>query len=448
MNWKLAFDEYKESETTKHVHRIHPYKGKFIPQLVEYFLNQKTDDFKKDVIFKSNDVVLDPFCGSGTTLVQSNEMSINAVGIDVSKFNAQICNVKLTNIKKKEIERFAKLIEDEIDSDKDGIYGRTIDNEMSKIIHDFNDKYFPSNYKRKIATGKINESEYSKTHEMKFMKIYDEYQKNNKIKNQKAENNFMSKWYLSTTLSEINAANKKINEINNDEIKNIMNLILSRTIRSCRATSHYDLTTLKEVKKTPYYCHKHGKICKPIYSILKWWKRYSKDTANRIDSFQNIKTNTEQFCIAGDSQTIDILKELPEGKLLSKIKKDKINGIFSSPPYIGLINYHEQHAYAYELFNMKRKDHEEIGILEKGTSAKAKEEYIKGISNTLINSKKFMIDNFNVLLVANDKFNLYPEIAKRSNMKIIAKYKRPVLNRAESSKTAYTEIIFHLKPIN
>ena len=35
LNWALSFDQYKESETTKHVHRLHPYKGKFIPQLVE-----------------------------------------------------------------------------------------------------------------------------------------------------------------------------------------------------------------------------------------------------------------------------------------------------------------------------------------------------------------------------------------------------------------------------
>lgn len=39
LNWTLSFDHVKEAETTKHVHRLHPYKGKFIPQLVEYFLD-------------------------------------------------------------------------------------------------------------------------------------------------------------------------------------------------------------------------------------------------------------------------------------------------------------------------------------------------------------------------------------------------------------------------
>lgn len=95
LNWSLSFDNYKEAETTKHVHRLHPYKGKFIPQLVEYFLDDHTDKFKTEVYFQKGDIVLDPFCGSGTTLVQANELGIHAVGIDISEFNALISNSKI-----------------------------------------------------------------------------------------------------------------------------------------------------------------------------------------------------------------------------------------------------------------------------------------------------------------------------------------------------------------
>ena len=48
INWHLSFSQYKEAERTKHVHRLHPYKGKFIPQLVEYFLDSHIDIFKKE----------------------------------------------------------------------------------------------------------------------------------------------------------------------------------------------------------------------------------------------------------------------------------------------------------------------------------------------------------------------------------------------------------------
>src|SRR4030042_704755 len=95
LNWALSFDQYTEAETTKHVHRLHPYKGKFIPQLVEYFLDSHTDDFKKEVYFKRDDIILDLFAGSGTSLVQASELGMHAVGIDVSSFNALISNVKI-----------------------------------------------------------------------------------------------------------------------------------------------------------------------------------------------------------------------------------------------------------------------------------------------------------------------------------------------------------------
>jgi hypothetical protein len=74
LNWALSFDHLREKDTTKHVHRLHPYKGKYIPQLVEYFIDSHTDDFKKEAYFKTGDIILDPFLGSGTTLVQASEI--------------------------------------------------------------------------------------------------------------------------------------------------------------------------------------------------------------------------------------------------------------------------------------------------------------------------------------------------------------------------------------
>ena len=97
LNWALSFDNLREIDTTKHVHRLHPYKGKFIPQLVQYFVDDHTDNFKKEVYFKTGNVILDPFSGSGTTLVQAQEMGIHSIGIDVSNFNCIMAEVKLLN---------------------------------------------------------------------------------------------------------------------------------------------------------------------------------------------------------------------------------------------------------------------------------------------------------------------------------------------------------------
>src|SRR4051812_50128334 len=53
-----------EHVRTRHVHRLHPYHGKFIPQLVEVLL---------DRYFTAGGHVLDPFAGPGATPGQALE---------------------------------------------------------------------------------------------------------------------------------------------------------------------------------------------------------------------------------------------------------------------------------------------------------------------------------------------------------------------------------------
>lgn len=449
LNWHLSFIEYKEAERTKHVHRLHPYKGKFIPQLVEYFLDEHTDEFKKEIFFKPGDIVLDPFCGSGTTLVQANELGMHAIGIDISAFNVMISNVKVKKHNFKLLsETIRKLTRELIEFQKNKNNVKFEENLLLEL-NKFNSKYFPSpEYKQKIKAGIINEKKYGKEKELEFLNIYQSLIDKYKIKvEQDGGEGFLDKWFLAPVRNEIDFLFNKIKEIEDKDIKKTLAIILSRTVRSCRATTHADLATLIEPVTKTYYCKKHGKICKPIFTIMNWWKRYSIDTLNRLVEFDKIRTNTEQICLVGDSRNIDLIKELSKkSPSLAKLtEKQKVAGIFSSPPYVGLIDYHEQHAYAYEIFGFERKDELEIGPLSKGQGREARESYVKSIAEVLLNCKKYLKKDYNVFLVANDKYNLYPKIAELSGMRIVNQYKRPVLNRVEKDRSAYSEIIFHLK---
>jgi site-specific DNA-methyltransferase (cytosine-N4-specific) len=69
------------------VHGLHEYKGKFNPQVAKAILN----------IFgvRSGDAVFDPFCGSGTTLVECAHVGARGFGTDLNPFAVFVANAKL-----------------------------------------------------------------------------------------------------------------------------------------------------------------------------------------------------------------------------------------------------------------------------------------------------------------------------------------------------------------
>ena len=78
----------KNRQATRYsVHGLHEYKGKFNPQVAKSLLN----------IFgaQPGDKVLDPFCGSGTTLVECAHIGIQGFGTDLNPLAVYIANAKL-----------------------------------------------------------------------------------------------------------------------------------------------------------------------------------------------------------------------------------------------------------------------------------------------------------------------------------------------------------------
>jgi DNA modification methylase len=76
LSWSEA--DLPERERTKHVHRLHPYLGKFTARLVEELLRRPV---------RPGGHVLDPSAGSGTTLVQALDGGHDATGVDIAAFN-------------------------------------------------------------------------------------------------------------------------------------------------------------------------------------------------------------------------------------------------------------------------------------------------------------------------------------------------------------------------
>lgn len=67
-------------------HWIYPYKGKFHPQMIRALMNV--------IQVKKGDLLLDPFVGSGTSVLEAQVLGIDALGIDVSPLCVLISKVK------------------------------------------------------------------------------------------------------------------------------------------------------------------------------------------------------------------------------------------------------------------------------------------------------------------------------------------------------------------
>jgi hypothetical protein len=368
----IAFLNVPERERTKHVHRLHPYLGKFIPQLAGYFLSR---------YFEPGQTVIDPFSGSGTTLVEASERGISSVGIEVSQFNVMISRVKLAEY------------------DVSGLQAEVMD--ISRRTAHHSERRFPG--KKGADLGR----------------------------DPGEEGGYLERWFAPRAREELLYFRGLIPEY---EHQDLLKVLLSRTARSCRLVHHYDLATPREPVRKAYACHKHmGKRCEPVTTIVPRLRFYSADTVRRIADFQAVRKPATSLVIEGDSRRVDLGDRLRGGKG---------EGIFTSPPYIGQIDYHEQHRYAYELFGIERRDELEIGRRTKGKGEGARRDYARGIADSLRNVGECMSTGGAVLLVANDRLGLYPAIFEEAGMRVEDSFDRPVEDRTERDKRPYSETVF------
>lgn len=368
----IAFLDVPERERTKHVHRLHPYLGKFIPQLVGYFLSR---------YFQPGQTVLDPFSGSGTTLVEASERGIGSVGVEVSEFNVMVSRVKLAEYDVPEVE--AEVLD------------------ISRRTADYSARKFQG--VRGADLGR----------------------------DPGEEGGYLERWFARRALEELLYFRGLIPEY---EHQDLLKVLLSRTARSCRLVHHYDLATPREPVRAPYVCHKHmGKTCEPVTTIVPRLRFYSSDTVRRIAEFQAVRMPASSLVIEGDSRSVDLDDHLQGGR---------VEGVFTSPPYVGQIDYHEQHRYAYELFGIERRDELEIGPKAKGKGERARREYARAMTESLCNVAESMSPGAAVLVVANDRLALYPGIFGGAQMRVERSFERPVEDRTERDKRPYSETVF------
>ena len=116
-------------------------------------------------------------------------------------------------------------------------------------------------------------------------------------------------------------------------------------------------------------------------------------------------------------------------------------GVITSPPYPGLIDYHEQHRYAYELLGVDERRDLELGRPARGTGRAALEEYVEGIAAVLENARSSLVLGGRMCIVVNDRRDLYPEILSRAGLRLVDRHERHVNRRTGRRAGEYYESI-------
>ncbi len=95
---RFLFISYDQS---RYAHGFHKYPAKFFPELPRWLISRYS---------KQNDIILDPFAGSGTTNVEALLSKRNSIGIDVDPFSRFLSKVKTTPLPIDELEEVVEII--------------------------------------------------------------------------------------------------------------------------------------------------------------------------------------------------------------------------------------------------------------------------------------------------------------------------------------------------
>ena len=353
LSWSEA--DLPERERTKHVHRLHPYLGKFVPQLVEALL---------DRYVAPGGHVLDPFAGSGTTLVQCLESGRDATGVDVAGFNCLLMRVKTRRHNLDAVRR-------------DLLWA-----------HEQASAYEPD-------AAEAHASAY------------------------------VGDWFAPRAAAELLHFRSLVDHVASADV---LRIVLARAARSARRTTHFDLDFPRAPQVEPYWCHKHRRTCKPVEEARRFLLRYTLDTLDRIEAFAAARAHDAHASVVhGDARELEL--------------SGPFDGIVTSPPYPGLIDYHEQHRYAYELLGLERRHEAELGRPARGVGREAIRAYVEGVAAALAHALPHLAREAPVCIVVNDRRDLYPEILARAGLRLDDRLERHVNRRTGRRAGEYFESV-------
>jgi site-specific DNA-methyltransferase (cytosine-N4-specific) len=287
-NWDFSDTTYKDTQYLTHC--FHPYPAKFIPQIPHRLIGLYAP--------RRKDKILDPFCGSGTTLVEAKLMGRPSIGVDTNPLAIMISKSKVNPIRKEQLKKFILWLDN---------WTR----EELKTLHP-----------RKI------------------------YFNDDRV------------WFQEDVLGQMDLILEKLKEISDSNTRNFVKVALSSILKGV-SNARMDRIVPTLPRKSVYVDHKHyDRIVdneKRNLNVLARLSSRLKLMHSRLGVFLATASVAKTVACLGDARELEKISS-------NFLREGEIKLVITSPPYWSAFNYEKIHQLSLDLFNLKRTSLEaEIG---------------------------------------------------------------------------------------
>lgn len=238
-DWDLA-----KAESQRMTHGLHPYPARMLPQIAEKLIKR----YLIESLPPPHDryTVLDPFCGSGTVLVECKRLGVNSIGNDINPLAILLAKVKANPIHPVKLDEgvtsFLKSVREDI--------ARTRSREL-----------------------KVKSPNFPNIHH----------------------------WFKDYVINELQTIRQNIEKINDANLRDFFKVCFSLTVMN---TSNVDQHSSRFIRVLP---EERLKRHKP--NVLTTFNDITMDSAKRVSSFYNICSNAWVNVIEGDARKLPLRNE-------------------------------------------------------------------------------------------------------------------------------------------
>jgi len=278
-DWDFSDITWKDTQCL--THGFHPYTAKFIPQIPRRLIEMYAP--------KSEDKILDPFCGSGTALVEAKLAGRPSMGVDINPLAIMISKAKISPINKAQIEDFMSWLHEWKQED------------VSKFRAD--NVHF--------SDGR--------------------------------------NWFREDVLGQIELILEKVKRIEDFDTRNFAEVALSSILKGV-SNARMDRVIPTLPKQPLYVDHKHyRRIVNNLTRDINVFGRLylkSKQMQSRLRLFLSRAADVRTIVLLGDARKLDELES-------DFLQEESIKLVVTSPPYLSAFNYQKMHKLSIELFKLK-----------------------------------------------------------------------------------------------